>query len=616
MCAFAASSASPSPAAVICACCCSCGLAQARGGLLGVAGGGLQSHRPSRFTTPRAEQRRLRRHRDHQLVESRTQPAQLAARRSYLRRRARHALLARRVGDVRTRARFLRARAVHGVGGAANPASPRQGRGRHPTPCAPRRRAPPRARLHRRADAVPQRGGRARVRETRVRRSGALVLGELHRVFLVDRGEASGRSRLLLRLGRSRRGGAGRTDRADASRRLRPRRRRRRPAAASPGSCCRRGGGAAARVRVERRRPSGRVRFRLGGDARAVAPKRPASSGRRAAVPCSRSTTHDAMVFFPTARCSSPLRGDGQAARRRVAAQDARRRVCHRAFSDRAKKPRLQRLQRFSRDDLEGPLSRVREDARGGRGVRRRVRRCRSRREEDIARDVGVFVPRARARGAPHGAPARAPDGGTHVFAEDDDLTRATATTATTRSWARRLGRASREGRPRPRRARRDRRRARSSPPREATGWTTSATCTRRCAGSEAPSSPSGRPATKPSGRRRDADVVATPTRSEAPPARSAALADRLVLATPRSRAPPSATRGRDSTRARRRPRGRRRAPRSPSVALAGPARGDVPSLGALATSARTVSSPGKRVSSSRSPRGDFCRRTRARRDP
>ena len=43
----------------------------------------------------------------------------------------------------------------------------------------------------------------------------------------------------------------------------------------------------------------------------------------------------------------------------------------------------------------------------------------------------------------------------------------------------------------------------------------------------------------KPSGRRRDADVVATPTRSEAPPARSAALADRLVLATPRSRAPP-----------------------------------------------------------------------------
>ena len=106
------------------------------------------------------------------------------------------------------------------------------------------------------------------------------------------------------------------------------------------------------------------------------------------------------------------------------------------------------------------------------------------------------------------------------------------------------------------------------------------------------------RPATKPSGRRRDADVVATPTRSEAPPARSAALADRLVLATPRSRAPPSATRGRDRARAGdRADAGERRGRlRSPSLdRLAGTYR----SLGALATSARTVSSPGKRVSSS-----------------
>ena len=38
--------------------------------------------------------------------------------------------------------------------------------------------------------------------------------------------------------------------------------------------------------------------FDFAGDARAFAPKRPASSGRSAAMPCSRSATHDAMVFF------------------------------------------------------------------------------------------------------------------------------------------------------------------------------------------------------------------------------------------------------------------------------------------------------------------------------
>ena len=105
-------------------------------------------------------------------------------------------------------------------------------------------------------------------------------------------------------------------------------------------------------------------------------------------------------------------------------------------------------------------------------------------------------------------------------------------------------------------------------------------------------------PTPKPSRRRRGADVVATPTRSEAPPARSAALADRLVLTTPRSRAPPSATRSRDRARAGDRADAgeRRDRLRSPSLdRLAGTYR----SLGALATSARTVSSPKKRVSSS-----------------
>jgi hypothetical protein len=89
-----------------------------------------------------------------------------------------------------------------------------------------------------------------------------------------------------------------------------------------------------------------------------------------------------------------------------------------------------------------------------------------------------------------------------------------------------------------------------------------------------------GRPA--PSRRRRDVDVVATPTRSEAPPARSALLSDRLVLA------PPSATRGRD--RARPEFSERRERLRSPSLErLAGTYR----SLGALATAA-TFQTPAK----------------------
>jgi hypothetical protein len=82
--------------------------------------------------------------------------------------------------------------------------------------------------------------------------------------------------------------------------------------------------------------------------------------------------------------------------------------------------------------------------------------------------------------------------------------------------------------------------------------------------------------------RRRDVDVVATPTRSEAPPARSALLSDRLVLA------PPSATRGRD--RARPEFSERRERLRSPSLErLAGTYR----SLGALATAA-TYLTPAK----------------------
>ena len=96
------------------------------------------------------------------------------------------------------------------------------------------------------------------------------------------------------------------------------------------------------------------------------------------------------------------------------------------------------------------------------------------------------------------------------------------------------------------------------------------------------------KPTPTPSRRRRGADVFATPTRSEAPPARSAALADRLVLAPPSSSAPRSSTRGRGrggDTEA------RRERLRSPSLdRLAGTYR----SLGALAT----ASAGPKRVSS------------------
>ena len=251
-------------------------------------------------------------------------------------------------------------------------------------------------------------------------------------------------------------------------------------------------------------------------------------------------------------------------------------------------------------------------DARGGRGVRRRVRRCPSRREEDIARCRRLRSARASSRRSAWSSGASS--GWRRMFSpRTTTWTRATATTATTRSWARRLGRASREGRPRPRRARRDRRRARSSPPREATGWTTSATCTRRCAGSEAPSSPSGVPrpsragdaATRMSSRRRRAAGAARalgrargPTRARDAPVARAALGD-----------------ARQGPRARRRPRdaGERRGRlRSPSLdRLAGTYR----SLGALATSARTVSSPGKRVSSSSfSANATTLTRTRTRR--
>ena len=96
-------------------------------------------------------------------------------------------------------------------------------------------------------------------------------------------------------------------------------------------------------------------------------------------------------------------------------------------------------------------------------------------------------------------------------------------------------------------------------------------------------------PAAAPSRRRRDVDVVATPTRSEAPPARSAALADRLVLA------PPSATRGRDRARPSRGSRDDvsdvfRERLRSPSLErLAGTYR----NLGAIATAA-TFLTPAK----------------------
>ena len=123
-------------------------------------------------------------------------------------------------------------------------------------------------------------------------------------------------------------------------------------------------------------------------------------------------------------------------------------------------------------------------------------------------------------------------------------------------------------------------------------------------------------PTPKPSRRRRGADVVATPTRSEAPPARSAALADRLVLAPPSSCAPRSATRGRDRARA---GRGgdapaRRERLRSPSLdRLAGTYR----ALGALATQPagpERVSST-ERVSSSASSSA-HARHARAARAP
>lgn len=188
-------------------------------------------------------------------------------------------------------------------------------------------------------------------------------------------------------------------------------------------------------------------------------------------------------------------------------------------------------------------------DARGGRGVRRRVRRCPSRREEDIARCRRLRSARASSRRSAWSSGASS--GWRRMFSpRTTTWTRATATTATTRSWARRLGRASREGRPRPRRARRDRRRARSSPPREATGWTTSATCTRRCAGSEAPSSPSGVP--RPS-RAGDAATRMSSRRRRA--------ARRRPRARPRSRTDSCSRRPGRARRPRRRAAGTARAP-------------------------------------------------------